>query len=208
MRLLWQFVVARSAQNKMTPAQIQDCVNALKINFEKHGETCQSPRRVLLSGEAHCLEAALLAASLLRVQGQKPLIVHMAAEDPDDDHAIAVFRRGKFWGAISKSNHAVLRYREPIYANVRELVMSFFHEYFLQKNGKKTLRSYTQPINLSRFDYLDWEAAEDDLWELSDALTDAPHIRLLTPAQIRHLRPADTIERKAGELVQEKLTVL
>lgn len=205
MRLLWQSVVARSGQNKISPAQIQDRVNALKINFERHGETCRSPRRVLMSGEAHCLEAALLAAWMLRARGERPLVVHLAAEDPDDDHAIAVFRKGNGWGAISKSNHAVLRYREPIYATIRELVMSYFHEYFLQRNRKKTLRSYTRPIDLSRFDYLNWETAEEDLWELSDALTAAPHIRILTLSQIRALRLADIIERKAGEIVQEKI---
>ncbi|MEK7666023.1 MAG: hypothetical protein AAB337_04080 [Patescibacteria group bacterium] len=190
------------AQNKISPAKIQDCLNKIRINFEKHGETCRSPRRVLQFREAHCLEAALLVASILRAQGQRPLVVHLAAKNPDDDHVIAVFRRGKYWGAISKSNHAVLRYREPIYRTIRELVMSYFHEYFLQSNRKKTLRSYTRPINLSRFDYLKWETADEDLWELSDALTDAPHFRILTPAQVRGLRLADKIERRAGELIE------
>lgn len=160
-----------------------------------------SPCRVLLDRKAHCLEGAMLAALGLKRLGHRPLLVHLAAADPDDDHAIAVFKKHGCWGAISKSNHAVLRYREPVYASIRELVMSYFHEYFLQ-NGKKTLRSYTRPIHLSRFNHLHWETADEDLWELSDALTDAPHIRILTPAQQSELRLADKIERKAGAILE------
>ena len=177
-------------------------MNRLAINFEEHGETCMSPRRVLLFRKAHCLEGALLAAVGLMRLGHRPLIIHLAAEDPDDDHVVAVFKKGKCWGAISKTNHASLRYREPVYTSIRELVMSYFHEYFLQRDGRKTLRSYTRPIDLRRFRHLDWETTEEELWALSDALTDAPHIRILTPAQIRALRPADKFERKAGGMTE------
>lgn len=186
-----------------TPAEIQDFLNKLGTNFEENGETCRSPRRVCSVGRAHCLEGAMLAADYLTRIGHRPLLVHLAAKDPDDDHVIAVFRQRGFWGAISKSNHAVLRYREPIYRTIRELVLSYFHEYFLQKGGKKTLRSFTHPVNLSRFEHLNWRTAEEDLWELSDALTNAPHTSILTPAQIRGLRPADLIEIHAGQIVEE-----
>lgn len=144
----------------------------------------------------------MLAAFGLKHLGHRPLVIHLAAVNPDDDHAIAVFKKDGRWGAISKSNHACLRYRDPIYRSIRELVMSYFHEYFLQRGGKKTLRSYTRPIDLRQFNHLHWETAEEDLWELSDALTNAPHVRLLTTAQIRNLRPADKVERKAGEIME------
>ena len=121
-----------------TPVKVQDFVNSLEENFEKNGETCMSPRKVLRERKAHCVEGALLASVALRLQGHKPLIVDLNSAPGDDDHVLAVFRKAGKWGAITKTNHAVLRYREPIYRDIRELAISFFHEYFLNSNGKKT----------------------------------------------------------------------
>lgn len=109
----------------------------------------------------------MLAAAALRMHGHRPLVVDLKATEADDDHVIAVFRQHGSWGAISKTNHAVLRYREPVYASIRELVLSFFHEYFL-KNGKKTLRSYSQPVDLSRFDRRGWMTSEEDVWYIPE----------------------------------------
>ena len=92
-----------------TPRKIQDFLNKLPINFEENGETCFSPRMVLRNKKAHCMEGALFAAAALKVNGEKPLIVDMNANDRDDDHVICVFQRNGFWGAIGKTNHAVLR---------------------------------------------------------------------------------------------------
>src|SRR5690606_22648808 len=123
-----------------TPSKIQDFLNSLEINIEEDGDTSYSPRTVLKKRKAHCVEGAVLAAAILRFHGQKPLILDLETSNDDFDHVIALFNKNGYWGAISKTNHAVLRYREPVYKTIRELVMSYFHEYFLNKNGKKTLR--------------------------------------------------------------------
>lgn len=133
-----------------TPAKVQDFLNGLKFNFEEKGETLKSPIQTLRVGKAHCFEGALLGAYLLSLKGQKPLILHLKTTKDDFDHVIALFQQNGLWGALSKTNHAVLRYREPIYKNIHELVMSYFHEYFLD-NGKKTLRQYSRPLNLNIF---------------------------------------------------------
>ena len=114
-----------------TPRKIQDFLNKIPINFEEDGkDTCFSPRRVLRENKAHCIEGAMLAATALRLNGEKPLVVDLTSTPKDFDHVVCVFNQNGRWGAISKTNHAVLRYREPGYKDIRELVMSFFHEYF------------------------------------------------------------------------------
>ncbi len=132
-----------------TPAQIQDFLNRLPFNFEKHGQTHNSVAVALKKKKAHCFEGALIAATALQMQGWRPLLLDLKTVQPDFDHVVALFKEGKYWGAISKTNHNVLRYRDPIYLSVRELAMSYFNEYFLA-NGKKTLRKYSKPFDLSR----------------------------------------------------------
>ena len=117
-----------------TPQKIQDFLDEMPINFEESGDTCKSPRMVMKTGSAHCMEGAMFAAVAMRINGFKPLIVDMTAASFDYDHVIAVFKQNGFWGAISKTNHSVLRYREPVYKNIRELAMSYFNEYFLDMN--------------------------------------------------------------------------
>jgi hypothetical protein len=142
------------------------------------------------------MEGALLAAWAMRANGMPPLLVYLAAVR-DDDHVLAVFRRYGHWGAVAKSNFSGLRFREPIYRTLRELAMSYFEDYF-NLEGEKTLRAYSRPLNLERFDQSGWEAAEDDLWEISDALSLMPRRRLLTPAMARRLARVDSRTFAAG----------
>src|ERR1044072_950040 len=95
-----------------TPAKIQDFLNTLKFNHEKGGETCRSPLETLHHGTAHCMEGAMLAAAALWYHGERPLVMDLKTARGDDDHVVALFRRKGLWGAISKTNHAVLRYRD------------------------------------------------------------------------------------------------
>lgn len=185
-----------------SPKKIQDFINKIPINFEKDGEdTCKSPHQVLKEKKCHCIEGAILASMILRFHKQKPLIVDLTSSKKDFDHVIAVFKwRGK-WGAISKTNHAVLRYREPVYNSIRELVMSFFHEYFAD-DGKKTLRSYSLPVNLSKFDKKGWMGTLEDVWYIADYLVKVKHFKILNKKQIAGLRKADKIEIKAGKLIE------
>lgn len=187
-----------------TPKKIQDFLETLEINFEEKGETCMSPRRALRERKAHCMEAAMLAAAALEFHGDKPLVLDLRAKKPDDDHVVAVFKRHGCWGAISKTNHAVLRYREPVYRTVRELALSYFHEYF-NDDGKKTMREYSLPFNLNRFSKLDWQTSEKDLWEIPRKLDAANHYPVAGNGQARDYRRADPLEIKAGKLVGWKV---
>ncbi len=143
----------------------------------------------------------MLAAAAFRFQGRKPRVVYLRSSGFDVDHVIAVFREGRFWGAVSKTNHAVLRYREPVYLSVRELVMSCFHEY-VNDDGRKSLRSFSRPVDLSRFDRRGWMTAEDSVWYIPEYLNEVRFHRILSRSQISALRPASPIEIRAGEIVQ------
>lgn len=185
-----------------TPAKIQDFLNALEYRVVGDNETCASPRTVLKERKAQCIEGAMLAAAALRFHGYAPLIVDLEASPTDLDHVIAVYQINGFWGALSKTNHGVLRYREPIYRSIRELVISYFHEYFLQTTGAKTLRNFSRPINLSRFDEQSWETTEENVWFIPEYLITIPHTPLLTKSQISRLRKADDVEIKMGEITE------
>lgn len=181
-----------------TPAKVQDFLNRVEFNFEKSGETLKSPLFVLREKKAHCFEGALFGAYILSLHGFTPYLMHLKAEKEDYDHVIVPFKIKGFWGALSKTNHAVLRYREPIYKNIRELAMSYFHEYFLD-NGMKTLRQYSAPLNLNIFEK-DWVMMEGDLWGIDYELEKIKHYDIMPKSYIKKLRKADKIEIKAGKI--------
>ncbi|HNW71756.1 MAG TPA: hypothetical protein PKZ36_02990 [Candidatus Paceibacterota bacterium] len=186
-----------------TPAKVQDYLNALKFNFEKDGkDTLKSPAKVMREGNAHCTEGALLGAYILSCHGYKPLLMHLEVAKGDFDHVVALFQIDGLWGALSKTNHAVLRYREPVYKNVRELAMSYFHEYFLD-NGQKTLRRYSVPLNLNIFEK-NWYLLDGDLWGIDDELDKIKHYDVAPKRAIKNLRLADHVEISAGKIVEYK----
>lgn len=185
-----------------TPIKIQDYLDKLKINFEKTGETCRSPRQVLLRKKAHCIEAAFLAASIFWYHGRRPLLLDLVTTNDDFDHVVCLFQENGYWGAISKSNHAVLLYRDPIYKTIRELVLSYFHEYFLD-DGKKTLRTYSEPFDLRKFG-TDWIITDKSLLRIANAFDRSPHHKIVGSKQIKRLRKADKISIKAGKLTTFK----
>jgi hypothetical protein len=161
-----------------------------------------SPRRIMRERRANCFEGALLAAAALRQQGRPPLIVDMRAVN-DDDHVIAVFREGGRWGAVAKSNFTTIRFREPVYRTVRELVLSYF-DFFFNSLGEKTLREYSRPMSLRRFDRDDWMTTKDDISDIGDALDAVKHYKILTPGQVRRLEPMDKDVFRAGLLGAKK----
>lgn len=185
-----------------TPADIQDLLNGLKMNFEEGGETYSSPLMVLKKKKAHCMEGAMLAAAALWFQGKPPLLMDLKTTDDDVDHVVALFKENGRWGAFSKTNHAVLRYRDAVYKDTRELAMSFFHEYFLD-TGVKTLRSYSEPLDLLEFEN-DWLTASEDLVGIVEALDFSKHFNILGKKASRRLRLAEPIEIEAGKIVGEK----
>lgn len=183
-----------------SPIKIQDYLQNMPANLEKVEETLMSPRLTLKSGICHCLEGALLAALALWLHGHKPLLVDMKGKRGDFDHVICVFRINDYWGAISKTNHSVIRYRDPIYRDIRELVISYFHEY--TKDGIKTLYSYSELLDLSKIDK-SWVIAEKNLWYIDKLLNKSNHFNIV-PNKKTRLRKSDPIEIDAGDLVEYK----
>ncbi len=186
----------RALRALSTPRKIQRYLDALPYNLERDGETMRSPRRVIRDETAHCFEGALLAAAALRIAGRQPLVVDLESVR-DDDHMLAVYREDGRWGAVAISKFAGLRFREPVYRTVRELVLSYYEHYY-NDAGEKTLRAYSRPVNLARFDPIDWMTTETDLWPIAEYLVEIPHTPLLTPALARKRLFTDERLRAAG----------
>jgi hypothetical protein len=196
-----------------SPIKIQDFLDALPMNWEKParpdgrsggaGETHRSPAEALRAKKAHCIEGALIGAAALWIAGEPPLLMDLWAHEKKDgeDHIVTLYKRGGYWGAISKTNHASIRFRDPIYRSLRELALSYFHEWFVNTTGEKTLEAYSKPLDLSRLG-ASWVAAKEDLWYLDDRLNALPHYRLVPGGNERYIRRADQMELKAGRLVE------
>ncbi len=175
------------------PILIQEFLDGIPYNTK--GDT-KSPSRVLREKTAHCFEGALFAAAQLRTIGYPPLIVDLRAVN-DDDHVIAVFKKNGFWGSIAKSNFTTLRFREPVYRNIRELAMSYFDLYF-NTSGEKTLREYSIPFNLSKLDERNWMTTEEDLEYIGDMLERSRHYHLIGPKQEKDLSLVPNYLKEAG----------
>lgn len=176
-----------------SPVQIQAFLDAVPYSGE---ERYRCPLTFLRERAGHCFDGALFAAAALRRLGHPPLIVDLLPGD-DDDHVLAIFTRGGGWGAVAKSNFAALRYREPVYRSLRELVMSYFDGYF-NFHGNRTLRGYTRPLNLAAYDRVGWMWSDARLDDIGVKLGEIKSYKVLTPAQIRALHPVDERWYKGG----------
>lgn len=185
-----------------TPAKVQDFLNTIPINFELDKiNTLKSPLMVMRKWNAHCIEAAILGAYILSLHGHKPLLMDLKTTDEDYEHVIAVYKVDGYWGALSKSNHYSLRFRDPVYKNIRELALSYFNEYFTD-DGTKTLRQYSLPLDLSVFAD-DWVTEEEyGLWGIDDELEYIKHYDIGPKKTMSKLRRTDPIEREAGKMMQ------
>jgi len=168
------------------------------LDYDLAGASCRSPRRVLRERAVQCLDGALFTAAALRLQGHRPLIMDLEAVR-DDDHVVAVYRQHGHWGAIARSNFSGLRFREPVFRTLRELALSYFESYFNMRR-EKTLRRYSVPLDLSRFDCWRWMTAERDLWDVGAQLVRVRHFALLTPAMEQDLGPVDRRLFDAGRV--------
>lgn len=176
-----------------SPARIQAFLDETPYSGE---ERYRSPLTFLRDRAGHCFDGALFAAAALRRLGHPPVIVDLLPGD-DDDHVLAVYRRGPHWGAVAKSNFAGLRFREPIYRDLRELVMSYFEDFY-NLNGAKTLRGYTRPLNLAAYDRVGWMWSDERLDDIGVKLGEIKSYKVLTPAQVRALQPKDKRGYDAG----------
>jgi len=192
-------------ENSFTPAELRKLrslkdpygIQRLLDKMPYHlADTAWSPRRVLRENTSHCFEGALFAAAALRANGYPPLILDLEA-DHDTDHVIAVYRINGHWGAVAKSNYTGCRYREPVYRSLRELALSYFDVYF-NLRGERTLRTFSRPVNMARFDSRGWMTSDDQLWYVAEYLFTIHHYRLFTPTMIKKLHRLDDRSFRAG----------
>jgi hypothetical protein len=184
----------RTLRSLNTPVKVQQFLDAMEY---KYTDTAGSPRRVLRERAGHCMEGALLAAAALRLQGRPPLLMDLEAVR-DDDHVIALYRECGLWGGVAKSNYAGLRFRAPIYRTLRELALSYFEHYY-NLRGERTLRAYSAPLKLERFDAEHWMTREDEVWCVAERLAEARHTALF-PAKLATTLPR--LDRRSFEAGQ------
>ena len=183
-----------------TPQKIQAYLHDLRQNFEVDGQSCRPVREVLRTQRAHCIEGAMLAAAALWVHGDPPLLLDMRAER-DFDHVVALFKRNGRWGAISKTNGIGLRWRDPVYRSLRELAMSYFHEY-TNRREHKTLREYSVPFDLRRLETTLGVSGTKNCWDVGEKLDEIRHFRLVNGRQLKAVTRRDPFERRVGVLLQ------
>ncbi len=183
------------------PWKIQDYLDTLPTNFELGGESNFSPKTVFEKKTAHCFEGAVFAAAVLAFHGERPLLMDFATAYDDEDHTIALFKKFGKWGGISKTNHAVLKYRDPIYTTPHELAMSYFHEYYMW-DGRKSLRGYSSPFSLMKFEPRSWIIHEEHLHWLMKDLAQTHYFPIVSQNIIRYLRRASKVELHALEIVE------
>jgi hypothetical protein len=184
-----------------TPQKIQAFIEKLPPNFELKGETYMSPRRALKARTVHCAEGAVLAAAALAYHGQPAWLMDIRALPSDQDHIVTLFKQQGLWGAISKTNHAVLRWRDPIYRSPRELAMSYAHEYNLDF-GKKSMLAYSKPFSLTRYAPKRWVITDDDLDWLMDALDQSPHEPVAPAHALKRRRHSTRVELKSQDVTE------
>jgi hypothetical protein len=186
-----------------TPQKIQTFLDRLPVNFGLNGDTAMSPRSVLKARMAHCAEGAIFAAAALAYHGRPPLLMDIRALPSDQDHIIALFRERGLWGAISKTNHAILRWRDPIYRSPRELAMTYAHEYALP-GGKKSMLSFSKPFSLARYSPRSWVITPDDLDQVLVDLDASPHLPVAPRRALHERRRMSRIEMLSQAVVQWK----
>jgi hypothetical protein len=183
----------RTLRALKTPSLIQKFLDELPYQY---ANSAGSPQTVLRTRKGHCMEGALLAATALRLHGHPPLLMDLESVR-DDDHVLALYRENGLWGSIAKSNFAGLRFRAPVYRTLRELALSYFENYY-NLRGERTLREYSQPINLARFDKQHWMTSEEDVWFIAEALVTAKHYPLFPDKVARTLPRLDRRSFEAG----------
>ena len=177
-----------------TPVKIQHFINSIPYSND-HFYRC--PLQVLREKKAHCFDGALFAAMALLRLGYPPLILELIPNARDDDHLLAIYKQHNHWGAVAQSNFTGLRYREPVYRSLRELVMSYFEDFF-NSAGEKTLRGYRGPINLKIFNILNWEITDDGLETLADEMDNYRIHAIISPDMETRLSLADERCLQAG----------
>ena len=181
-----------------TPLKIQQFLDSVRYAGEERN---RSPLNVLRERQAHCLDGGIFGATAMRRIGYPPLLIDLLPEPgADDDHILVIYRVGNGWGALAKSNYVGLRWREPVYRNLRELFMSYF-ETFFNVNGTRTLRRITRPVNLARFDAWEWEWSDAGGDKIEKYFKSLRGRAIFTAEQVAAFTPGDEASLKAGLLI-------
>lgn len=182
-------------QSLSSPRKIQDFLDSVPYT---PGYETRCPLRVLRERSAHCFDGGVFAAAALQRLGHPPRIIYMTAVR-DDDHVMAVYGGAGGWGGVAKSNFSTIRFRDPVFRTLRELVMSYFDGYF-NSRGERTLRGYTPLVSLSRFDRLNWMSEDAALEQIGERIDEMESIPILTRSQSRRLTRVDSLWYRAGML--------
>jgi hypothetical protein len=183
-----------------TSAKIQEFLDSIEYSEEVR---YRCPLNVVRDRKAHCFDGAVFGAGMLQRIGYPPLVVDLVPNENDDDHVLAIYKVRGNWGAVAKSNFSGLRYREPVYRSLHELVFSYFEDFF-NSAGEKTLRAYTRPLDLRVFEKLDWMVHDQALDSIGEKLDGIRKYKALTGSMIRNLSYADERSVKAGLLGARK----
>jgi hypothetical protein len=153
-----------------TPLAVQRWLNALPYNTERSGDTLRSFRGVVRTGRAHCLEAALGAATILEQHGYPPLVLSFESVDLLD-HVIFVYRTNTGWGSVARSRDPGLHGRHPVFATPRALALSYQLPYV---DFTGAIKAYAV-VDLRVLGRYDWRLAETNAWKVERMLLDWPH---------------------------------
>lgn len=158
-----------------TPLKVQRWLDQLKYNREPNGETIRTFRQVVRRREAHCLEAALCAATILEQHGYPPLLMSLESVDKLD-HVIFVFQHNRRWGSIARSRDLGLHGRKPVFRSLRDLTWSYVEPY-IDLTGRITGYGMTDLNVLGAYD---WRFSAQNRWKIQDHLREIPHQKLVS----------------------------
>jgi hypothetical protein len=187
-----------------SPQKIQDYLESIPFNHEYHGETCYSAEKSIAHNRAHCLEGAFIAYAALSHHNIPAKLVCIKVKNSDYDHMLTIYKKNNYYGAISKTNHAVLGYRDPIYKTIRELLLTYFHEYYLIETGEKTMLGYTRPFTLERFGST-WLTGDENQFNIAYIIADMKFISIVPKENKTLIRKATLLERRASSIRNEDI---
>ncbi len=162
-------------QKYRTPRQVQQFLRALPYNWERDGETLRTFRSVVRHWQAHCLEAAVTAATILEQHGFPPLLLDFQSQD-NLDHVVFLFRHRERYGTVARSRDAGLHGRKPVYRSLRQLVMSYVDPYV---DGSGRIIGYGV-LDLRTLRRSDWRLSSRNVWAVERVLIKMPHTKLKT----------------------------
>lgn len=166
----------RLVRRLRTPQQVQRFLKTLPYNRETRGDTLRTFRGVLRHRTAHCLEAALTAATILEQHGYPPLVLDLASSDRLD-HVLFLFEHNGRFGTVGRSRFPGLHGRTPVFSSVEDLVEDYV-EPFVDFTGRLIAYAVADLRNVRG---VDWRFSERNVWAVERYLIRIRHHRIRTP---------------------------